>query len=423
MIRTTLLIGYKTLSEFAGKLFFFLIIIWAARNLSKEEFGIVSLAWALGWITSIATDFGLQIFLTRQISRCPSQAPIILKRLLRIRISLCGVLLLGGGAVMVFADWGRFSGPFLLIVGAQIVASLIDFFSHFYRGLSRAEIEASINLVYRGLTLTLVLLLSRALSPLLAVSYAMIVGAATGLAITWFLAFRLSRRISVEATDSRDGRLRISTADLFRTIAPIGAGILLSALYFRMDLFLIEYWKGSESVAVYNAVFRLIEALRLFPAAVLAVVFPYLCRSRNLRPLAATGMGLAVTGLLALAVGSWQGGSWLGLFYGESYGQGLGAFRILLWAVPLLFLNYALTHQLIGWERQRAYAWLCGGSLVTNLLLNWALIPSWGIVGAAWSTLGTELFLGGGCILVLMSEGPSQNLSEPLQLSWKGDVY
>ena len=58
-----------------------------------------------------------------------------------------------------------------------------------------------------------------------------------------------------------------------------------------------------------------------------------------------------------------------------------------------------------------------------NLLLNWALIPLWGIVGAAWSTLATELFLSGGCILVLMSRKPSKDLSTRIQLSWKGDVY
>jgi len=176
-------------------------------------------------------------------------------------------------------------------------------------------------------------------------------------------------------------------------------------------------------VAVYNSVFRLIEALRLFPAAVLAVVFPYLCRSRSLRPLGATGIGLAAAGLLATAVGNCQGGSWLGLFCGKNYGQDLRTFRILLWAVPLLFLNYDLTHQLIGWKQQRPYAWLCGGSVITNLLLNWALIPLWGIGEAAWSTLATELFLGKGCILVLMSERPSKNLSDELQLSWKSDVY
>ena len=49
------------------------------------------------------------------------------------------------------------------------------------------------------------------------------------------------------------------------SVAP--SGIVLSALYFRIDVFLVQLWSGTEAVALYNAVFRLVEALRLFPAA------------------------------------------------------------------------------------------------------------------------------------------------------------
>ena len=64
-------------------------------------------------------------------------------------------------------------------------------------------------------------------------------------------------------------------------------------------------------------------------------------------------------------------------------------------------LNYALTHQLIGWHGQRAYAWLCAGALAFNVLLNWKLIPAYAMSGAAWSTVWTELFLSAGCVAVL----------------------
>ena len=62
---------------------------------------------------------------------------------------------------------------------------------------------------------------------------------------------------------------------------PIGAGIVLSALYFRIDVFLVEAWQGTTAVALYNAVFRLVEALRLFPAAVLAVALPVLFQATS----------------------------------------------------------------------------------------------------------------------------------------------
>ena len=64
-------------------------------------------------------------------------------------------------------------------------------------------------------------------------------------------------------------------------------------------------------------------------------------------------------------------------------------------------LNMALTHQLVGWDGQRAYAMLCALALVVNLALNARLIPALSIDGAAWATLGTEIFLTAGCAIAL----------------------
>jgi O-antigen/teichoic acid export membrane protein len=108
----------------------------------------------------------------------------------------------------------------------------------------------------------------------------------------------------------------------------------------------------------------------------------------------------------AAALALWGAAPWLvPLFYGSRYVPAVSAFRILLLSFPLLSLNYALTHQLIGWDGQRAYAALCGGALVVNLALNAWLIPGLSIDGAAWATLGTELFLTGGCLAALSRGG------------------
>ncbi len=141
---------------------------------------------------------------------------------------------------------------------------------------------------------------------------------------------------------------------------PIGAGIVLSALYFRIDIFLVQLWKGTESVGLYNAVFRLVEALRLFPAAVLAVVLPSLCRAGDKRPLVQVSVAVTVFAVAATLV-LWAAAGWvIPLSYGSAYAAAVPAFRILLLSFPLFSLNYALTHQLIGWDGQRAYAAICG---------------------------------------------------------------
>src|SRR5262249_17833928 len=192
-----------------------------------------------------------------------------------------------------------------------------------------------------------------------------------------------------------------------RDVLPIGIGLVLSALYFRIDVLLVELWAGVEAVASYNSVFRLIDALRLFPAAVLAVVLPSLCRAGALRPLAR--VAAAVTGFgVVTAVVLWIGAERIvSIVFGTRYAVAAPAFRVLALSFPLLCLNFALTHQLVGWHRQRAYAVVCASALAVNLALNAWLIPALSIVGAAWATLGTELCVTAGCAAALLGRARS----------------
>jgi O-antigen/teichoic acid export membrane protein len=148
-------------------------------------------------------------------------------------------------------------------------------------------------------------------------------------------------------------------------------------------------------------VFRLVEALRLFPAAVLAVVLPSLVRAGDLRPLTRVAISVTAFGVAA-GVALWTAAGWLiPLVYGARYASAVPAFRILLLSFPLLSLNYALTHQLVGWDGQRAYLAICAIALAVNVGVNARLIPLWSIEGAAWATLVTEVVITAGCCLAL----------------------
>jgi O-antigen/teichoic acid export membrane protein len=81
---------------------------------------------------------------------------------------------------------------------------------------------------------------------------------------------------------------------------------------------------------------------------------------------------------------------------------------VLLLGFPLMALNYALTHQLIGWNRHAAYAALCAAALAVNLAVNSRLIPQLSLLGAAWATVATEGVLTSGCLAVLLSHRAAQ---------------
>ena len=58
-----------------------------------------------------------------------------------------------------------------------------------------------------------------------------------------------------------------------------------------------------------------------------------------------------------------------------------------------------------------AYAAMCAAALAFNVALNVRLIPSIGIVGAAWATVATELVITFGCLIALARISHFSNLS------------
>lgn len=413
----TFLISYKTVADLGGKGALFVITIAAARRLSPEAFGVFSLGSTLGWIVAVTTDFGIQLHLARAVARRPQDAASLLASWLRVRLWTAAAAMVAVAIGLLAAGWSRaVSVPIAVLALVYACSGLIELLHYFYRGLSRSDLESSLTLWQRSATLLCALAAIAWRPDVTVLACAMLLPVAATLAISVRLATRLasgrpeglhddsqsagSDSCSPNPDARRADHHRPWTA-LRRDVWPIGAGIVLSALYFRIDVLLVELWSGTAAVARYNAVFRLVEALRLFPAAVLAVALPSLCRAGDVRPLLRIAVPITACAAAAAAV-LFAAAGWLVPFvYGAPYASAVPAFRILLWSFPLMSLNFALTHQLVGWNGERAYAGLCALALAVNLVMNARLIPAWSIDGAAWATFGTELFLTAGCVVAL----------------------
>jgi O-antigen/teichoic acid export membrane protein len=393
------LVAYKAAADVAGKGSIFVLTLVAARRLTPNAFGLFGLGTTVGWMLAVATDFGVQMHLARRVARAPQHAAATLWRWWRIRVAaIVAALVALAVGLMIAGVPASVTTPLLLFALVYSGTSLIELLNYFYRGLSRSDIESTLTIWQRAGTLVL------GIAALLWWPDVRVLAAAMLLPIAAALGWSLRRAASMAAGSELAEPISGSSLDgdrFFRDVFPIGAGIVLSALYFRLDVVLVQLWAGTEAVAGYNAVFRLVDALRLFPAAVLAVMLPALCRAENLATLARVCAAVTAFAIVASAA------LWLGadgvvtLAFGETYRFAVPAFRVLLFAFPLLSLNFALTHQLVAWDRQRAYAGICAAALAVNVALNAWLIPVWSIAGAAWATLGTELCVTSGCVIAL----------------------
>jgi O-antigen/teichoic acid export membrane protein len=387
------LVAFKTFSDLAGRAAMLLVLSLAARSLATADMASILLASTLGWLLSVATDFGLQLDLAREVARAPGQAGRALWPLLRRRSHLLALGLAVAGVISLVWLPLEAAIPFAGVAAGYLLGSMVEFLNHAYRALNRTDIEAWINLGQRLASLLLawgLLLIRPAVS---SVALALIMPPLVAIAVSRVLLLRMAPRVSVPAGDS--------VPNVFRRVAPIGAGLLLSALYFRVDVFLLDHWTGPEAVAQYGAVFRLMDALRILPAALLAVMLPQMFRGRDTALLFKISAGLTAFGVASAIAIYAAAPIVVTLAFGPTYAPAVPLFRILAVAVPLLMLNYGLTTQLIGWDGQRAFAVINAWALAANLAINTYLIPSMGAAGAAWATVATEVLLTVSCLYAL----------------------
>jgi O-antigen/teichoic acid export membrane protein len=400
--RHSRLITYRAGSDAFGKAAFLLLTVLAAQRLPREAFGLFALGTTLGWMAAVVSDFGMAAHLARVVARRPDLAGRTLREWLPLRLQtgIAAILTLGVG-LLIWRDDRSTSGGLILLIAVYGMNGVTEFLFHFFRGLSRSDLESTATVWQRAASLLLGAAVLWWRPTLAHLAGALLIPSLLTLAVTT----RVAARLAPATTDmDADPAARRS---FVHEVAPLGVGLVLSALYFRIDVLLLDLWQGPTAVAAYNAAFRIVEGLRLFPAAVLAVQLPILARALDRQPLRRVARPLTM-GAAAVSVGLWLAAGWLvPLVYGAAYADAVPAFRILLISLPLMSLNYALTCQLIGWNGHRAYAWTAALALVVNLLVNAVLIPRMSMEGAAWSTLATEAALTLGCVIALRATAAS----------------
>ena len=374
------------------------ITVVAARQLNPDPFAILAFAMATGWLLGVATDAGLSMHLARETARDPRRGRQFVLEIISLRAGLAFLAATVAVLVTPYLAPRQWRMQFVLIVAVQLCGAVIETIAHYFRGLQRSEIESAIHAAHRVTTLVLALIVLWWWRRLDYLGVAMLVPAVIAMMVSIGIALQLSIRLKPDTTDRHPG---LTPRSFFIDVFPLGAAALLSALYFRIDVYFIQQWHGFQPVGGYNAAFRLVEGLRLLPAAVMAVTFPLLVQTRDTELVRKIGGGLGVVGLALAVLCAAAAPVIIPFIYGEFYAYAAPAFAVLALALPLFFLNYALTHQVIGWDGQRAYLAIVVLALIGNIAANLLLVPSRGIVGAAIATVLTEVIVTIGCVIAL----------------------
>ena len=371
------------------------LIIYAARILGVAGYGVFSYALAIAGFFSIFADVGITAMLTRESARNPEERIYYLSTgfFIKLVFILLSTLLILFAAPFVAKIEGA-KELFPIIVFLFAFDTLRDFFFGFTRGIEKMEIEAGVNIFTNFAILLLggAALIFRPTSALLTIGYT--AGSAIGLLALIFVLRKHIKNI-----------WRSFRKDLVKPILteawPFALAGLLGTIMLNTDMIMLGIFRGAEEVGFYAAAQKIILLLYLLPGFLSVSLFPSFARlaktdNEKLRRVLEKGISAAFLMAFPLAVGgAILAPKIIELIYGAPYLPAASAFSILLFTFFLVFPGTFITNAIFAHNRQRVFTTYVGAGALGNVILNFFLIPAYGIIGSAIATIGSQLLANG----------------------------
>lgn len=174
---------------------------------------------------------------------------------------------------------------------------------------------------------------------------------------------------------------------------------LSTIIYFRSDIVMLEFLGNIDGdVGQYSASYKVLDAIILLMTPIALIAFRNLRqKSKNQKKFFRTVWQLLILmffiSLIFFGVGAIWGKDIMIFSFGEEYST---AGSLLFWLlISLIFLmpNIILTQSAIALDKEISYAKIVTVIAIINISINSMLIPTYGSMGAALSTILSELIL------------------------------
>lgn len=187
------------------------------------------------------------------------------------------------------------------------------------------------------------------------------------------------------------------TVTAIRMALPLGVAMITTAVYYSFDVFLLGLTRSPEEVGHYAAAYRIVLACLTLPVIIHGISLPMVARLEGNDPARSASLvrGLSI-GLLAVALPVAVGltvfrGPIVDLLFGTAFAKSADLMAVLIWSIVTVSANVPFAVLLIARRHDRTYMIGPVMGAIANVVLNLIVIPRYGAMGAAVTTIISEV--------------------------------
>lgn len=364
-----------------------LVGIWVARYLGPTHFGIFSYSIAFAALFSGVARLGLDSIVVRDLVSHPDRTDFYLGTAFWLKLTGSFLMLITVGCCVQFTNSDSSTKLYVFIIAASYVFQAFDVVDFYFQSRVLSKLTSICRVTQLIFSSSLKLYLVFVEAELLWFVFVILIDELI-LSIALYFAYRRQRIKSFLTYFDYNVALK-----LLSNSWPLILSGLVIMVYMRIDQIMIKEILGEKEVGIYSAAIRLSEVWYFVPVLVTNSLYPslinarkineelYLSRFRKLLTFLIWTNILVAT--LTTLLSQWIVAS----LYGNAYQEAGQILMIHTWGGVFVAIGVASGAWFVIENIPLYSFYRTGTGAFLNIFLNFALIPTYGIFGAAIATV------------------------------------
>jgi polysaccharide transporter, PST family len=364
-----------------------LVGAWLARYLGPEQFGLFNYAMAFVALFAPFAALGLDGIVVREILKFPEKSGSVLGSAFILKL-ISGFVSMGLATISIYFFRSDMTSRLLVIILATgFIFQSFDVIDFWFQSQIQSKnvviakimsfvIVTILKIIFiqTGASLLVISMLTSIEILLGSVGLFMMYESSQSSVSTWMTNFNCTKKM-----------LKDSFPLIFSSIAIV--------IYMKIDQIMLGQMLGDKAVGIYSVAVRLSEVWYFIPVAIASSITPAIIRARECDPqdyhkkIQAALSGVAFLAYLISVAMSFLAGWLITQLYGAAYTEASPILMIHIWTSIFVFLGVIRGIWLIAENLTVVYLQTTVLGALVNIGLNFILIPRYGGLGAAISTL------------------------------------
>ena len=368
--------------------------VWVARFLGPEQFGTLSYAQAFVGLFGAFATLGMDGIVIKHLVKDDENRDLLLGTAFTLKLLGAMVAVFIISIVTVTTSNDNKEVIIITIIASALVFQSLNVIDFYFQSIVLSRYIVIVNLISQLVVSLIRIALILAEAPLITFAYVILFDAVI-LAVGYIYIYK-HKNLSFRQWNFN----KQTASELLKYSWPLAISGIVISIYMKIDQVMIKEMLGNSSVGHYAAAVKISEAWYFVPIVINSSLFPAIINAKKRSPeefydrlkilysfMFLSAVAIAIpTSIFSKFI--------INLLYKEQFDQASTVLMFHIWAGVLVSLGVVTSSIVISNNKQRNALIATSIGAISNIILNFFMIPRFGIIGAAIATIISQIMSG-----------------------------